>query len=161
MKCHRQLLTILVVSLAINSCIGDAVSESLVAEHRSAKPEPFLKRLQEALFGSTAKKSDKPPQGGPPPKRGPVYKRPPIQQALPSLQTPVVATRPQNRPRPINDGYGAPQAPPISRPQGPAVRPPRPPVVQPGGSSQYQPAASNNFPNVFGGSGSGRRGEKV
>ena len=143
MKCHPLSLAVLLATAAL--ALADKTVD--VAEHRAAKPEPFLDRLASALFGSTnEKKSDNNKQ---PQRPKPVYKRPPpqVQQALPSFQTPVVAARPQS-------GYGPPRAPPITQTQknplnnGPPRRPP---------SAQYKPAASNSFPSYFG-SGGGNGG---
>ena len=114
----------------------------LGAEHRSAKPEPFLEKLASALgFGSSSntEKNYRPPQKKPVNRPKPVYKRPPVkQQTSPSIQKPVVAA---SRP---SGSYGAPQAPPLgsNRPQQSR---PRPPIA---------PAASNSFPQYFGGGGS-------
>lgn len=83
MKVFPTLLALAALSAA--ACSGldadaaaSASASSEVIEHRSAKPEPFLDRLKQALFGSgTEKKQERP-------KRKPSvgYKRP----APPGLQ---------------------------------------------------------------------------
>ena len=140
MKCHRLLCITLVLAAAVSLAHADKSIDE--AEHRAAKPEPFLDRLASALFGSsTDKKSEQKKVGQRPPR--PVYnKRPPPYKlnAQPSFQTPVVAQPPQN-------SYGAPQAPPITSNNLVPQRRPQP---------QYKPSASNSFPSYFnGGNGGG------
>ena len=122
MKCHLVLFFSLISFL---SSVTSQEPEDLVAEHRSAKPEPFLDRL--AAFFSGAGQNDKKYQPPPPP---------PFQQTSASVQRPV-AVKPPLPPRPPNLPK-LPQPPPAPiRKSGPA----RPNPVYQGQSV----APSNNF----------------
>ena len=101
------------------SLVTSQETEELVAEHRSAKPEPFLDRL--AAFFSGAGQNDK--------------KYPNQQQTSASVQRPV-AVKPPLPPRP-------PNLPKLHKPQAPIRKsgPPRPKPVYQGQSV----APSNNF----------------
>lgn len=55
MKCHSYILVLCLLKL-INAEAELSTVEELTAEHRSAKPEPFLDRLAAFFTGSTEKK---------------------------------------------------------------------------------------------------------
>ena len=141
MRLKILICLLVAAAAAVNAESNPESNPDLAAEHRSAKPEPFLEKLASALgFGSSSspnnEKKYRPPK--PPGRPKPVYKRPPVQHGLPSIQKPIVAAS-----RPASGGYGAPKAPAIGH--RPPARPPvRPPLT---------PAASNNFPNYFNGGG--------
>ena len=153
---------LIVALVAIGHASGDKplIDADLVAEHRSASPEPldFLSRLKNALFNGGEEKSGPP---GPQLPNRPTYNRP--LQGQPSFNKPVVAVKGQGQAPGISSGYGVPQAPVIgSRPQGQGRPGPRPqsrppPPVRPQQSPNkpiYQAAPSNSFPSFFGGGGS-------
>ena len=102
--CHFLLLAS-ALALALATPEAETKVEELEAEHRSAKPEPFLEKLAAAIFGSNDKTSSK---------------RPVYQQTAGSVQRPVavkpprvpLAPRPpqppriplQKRPQPVYNG---------------------------------------------------------
>ena len=109
MVCVKGLcLALAFAVLSVKADPESAVVEEFPAEHRGAKPEPFIDRLV-SLFSSSDPKRDKNgkprpvyPQRpvkpyGPPPRPGPVRKRPPVtnpqppryQQAAPSNNLPT------------------------------------------------------------------------
>ena len=129
MKCHLVLISlfsVLQLSCNIHSVTSQETlkTEELVAEHRSAKPEPFLDRL--AAFFSGGQNDKKFQQ----------------QQTSASVQRPV-AVKPPLPPRPP----GPPSLPKLTKPL--PIRKSGPPRAQPvyqGQSYQGQSVApSNNF----------------
>ena len=80
--CHFILVSSIVLANA-EAELPTTVVEELEAEHRSAKPEPFLEKLAAAIFGSNDKTG----------------KRPVYQQTAGSIQRPV-AVKPPRAPRP-------------------------------------------------------------
>ncbi len=151
------LMSLLVVAANAESKQPEALQ--LQAEHRSAKPEPFIDTLTELLFGSDKKQAGKKKGGSKRPigGGGGGYQRP--QSPQPSYNTPVVAARP---PKPqygppkikpqygapsINSGYGAPKAPAINSgygaPQAPVVSSYNPPQ---GGGRPRPPVKGPNPP---------------
>ena len=97
--CHFLLLSCLIVYAASSPEAETLQVEELEAEHRSAKPEPFLEKLAAAIFGSNEKSGQK---------------RPVYQQTSASVQRPVAVKppRPPLAPRPPT-----PPKIPIRRPQ--------------------------------------------
>eukprot|EP00093_Oithona_nana_P000528 00528.XXX_2216_2581_1 [CDS] Oithona nana genome sequencing. len=86
--CHLILFcTVLIIPALADAELPTTVVEELEAEHRSAKPEPFLEKLAAAIFGSN---NDKTSNKRPPP-RAP---RPPQPPRIP-LKT---------RPQPVYNG---------------------------------------------------------
>ena len=126
MKCHLVLIFSILQLSSIHSVTSQELlkTEELVAEHRSAKPEPFLDRL--AAFFSGGQNDKKYQQQG--------------QQTSASVQRPV-AVKPPLPPRP-------PSIPKIPKPQAPLRKSgaARPKPVYQGQSYQGQSVApSNNF----------------
>ena len=131
MKCHLVLISLFSV-LQLSSNIHSVTSqetlktEELVAEHRSAKPEPFLDRLAAFFSGGQNDKKFQHQQ----------------QQTSASVQRPV-AVKPPLPPRPP----GPPSLPKLTKPL--PIRKSGPPRAQPvyqGQSYQGQSVApSNNF----------------
>jgi len=136
MKCH---LVLLFCIISLHSSVTSQETDELLAEHRSAKPEPFLDRLA-AFFSGAGGQNDK------------KYQPPPPQyQQIPSASVHrPVAVKPPSPPRPPNLPK-LPQPPPAVplRKSGPA----RPNPVYQGQSV----APSNNFATFvqpgFGGGG--------
>ena len=84
--CHLILFCIVLIIPALADAeLPTTVVEELEAEHRSAKPEPFLEKLAAAIFGSNNDKTSN--------------KRPVYQQTSGSIQRPV-AVKPPRAPRP-------------------------------------------------------------
>ena len=120
MKCHLVLLSLISIFQLNNiSLVTSQETEELVAEHRSAKPEPFLDRLAAFFSGGQNDKKYHQQQ----------------QQTSASVQRPV-AVKPPLPPRP-------PNLPKLPKPQIPLRKsgPPRPKPVYQGQSV----APSNNF----------------
>ena len=119
MKCHLLVCCLLFATASR----AESNVENLEAEHRSAKPEPFLDRLA-AFFSGAGNKKDKRP--------------PPLQPQLPHLHTQTAAA---SVPRPVAVRPPLPPRPHIN----PPVAPPQIPLRKQHNPVYQSVASSNNF----------------
>ena len=132
MKCHSILCLLVIIggqSWVQASPEAETLSvDELTAEHRSAKPEPFLDKIA-AFFSGNTRKQDKPTyQHGAASVPRPQYVRPPV-PPKPPVRPPNLLKRP----------------PPPNKPQ---------PVYSAGNKIDQNPSASSNF-NSFASPGAG------
>ena len=134
MKCHSILCLLVIIggqySWVKASPEAETLSvDELTAEHRSAKPEPFLDKIA-AFFSGNTRKQDKPTyQHGAASVPRPQYVRPPV-PPKPPVRPPNLLKRPP---------------PPPNKPQ---------PVYSAGNKIDQNPSASSNF-NSFASPGAG------
>ena len=110
MKCHSILCLLVIIggqSWVQASPEAETLSvDELTAEHRSAKPEPFLDKIA-AFFAGNTRKQDKPTyQHGAASVPRPQYVRPPV-PPKPPVRPPNLLKRPPSKPQPV---YGHDQS---------------------------------------------------
>ena len=133
MKCHSILCLLVIIGGQYSGVQASPEAETLsvdelTAEHRSAKPEPFLDKIA-AFFSGNTRKQDKPTyQHGAASVPRPQYVRPPV-PPKPPVRPPNLLKRP----------------PPPNKPQ---------PVYSAGNKIDQNPSASSNF-NSFASPGAG------
>ena len=109
MKCHL-IFCLLVIGVCQSWVQASPEAETLsvdelTAEHRSAKPEPFLDKIA-AFFSGNTRKQDKPTyqQHGAASVPRPQYVRPPV-PPKPPVRPPNLLKRPPPKPQPVYSGH--------------------------------------------------------